>query len=139
MAAQVVLGNKIDVEESKRVISTKRAMTFCQSKGGIPYFETSAKDAINVEQAFEGWPSLCYLSLGLLLTTNQSLPETPSHRKSRKSLVQTIQTPSTSISTTIGRDVHARVVEQWHCSLLALLFAGLGRGGVNTGTSWIVA
>ena len=35
-------------------ISTKRAMTFCQSKGGIPYFETSAKEAINVEQAFEG-------------------------------------------------------------------------------------
>lgn len=50
----VVLGNKIDVEESKRVISTKRAMTFCQSKGSIPYFETSAKEAINVEQAFEG-------------------------------------------------------------------------------------
>ncbi|KAK4192874.1 putative ras [Podospora australis] len=49
----VVLGNKIDVEESKRVISTKRAMTFCQSKGNIPYFETSAKEAINVEQAFE--------------------------------------------------------------------------------------
>ncbi|KAF3037236.1 hypothetical protein E8E12_005832 [Didymella heteroderae] len=42
----VVIGNKID-------ISSKRAMTFCQSKGGIPYFETSAKDAINVEQAFE--------------------------------------------------------------------------------------
>lgn len=49
----VVIGNKIDVEESKRMISNKRAMTFCQSKGGIPYFETSAKDAINVEQAFE--------------------------------------------------------------------------------------
>jgi len=49
----VVLGNKIDVEESKRMISQKRAMTFCQSKGGIPYFETSAKEAINVEQAFE--------------------------------------------------------------------------------------
>jgi hypothetical protein len=29
-------------------------MAFCQSKGGIPYFETSAKEAINVEQAFEG-------------------------------------------------------------------------------------
>jgi len=29
-------------------------MTYCQSKGGIPYFETSAKEAINVEQAFEG-------------------------------------------------------------------------------------
>ncbi|KAL0637982.1 Rab GTPase ypt7 [Maublancomyces gigas] len=49
----VVLGNKIDVEENKRMISQKRAMTFCQSKGGIPYFETSAKEAINVEQAFE--------------------------------------------------------------------------------------
>jgi hypothetical protein len=35
-------------------ISSKRAMTFCQSKGGIPYFETSAKEAVNVEQAFEG-------------------------------------------------------------------------------------
>lgn len=35
-------------------VSSKRAITFCQSKGGIPYFETSAKEAINVEQAFEG-------------------------------------------------------------------------------------
>lgn len=49
----VVLGNKVDVEESKRMISTKRASTYCQSKGNIPYFETSAKEAINVEQAFE--------------------------------------------------------------------------------------
>ncbi|KAF2200357.1 hypothetical protein GQ43DRAFT_441641 [Delitschia confertaspora ATCC 74209] len=49
----VVIGNKIDVEESKRMISSKRAMTFCQSKGNIPYFETSAKEAINIEQAFE--------------------------------------------------------------------------------------
>ena len=51
---QVVIGNKIDVEESKRAISQRRAMTFCQSKGNIPYFETSAKEAVNVEQAFEG-------------------------------------------------------------------------------------
>ncbi|KAJ5587361.1 uncharacterized protein N7459_003126 [Penicillium hispanicum] len=50
----VVIGNKIDVEENKRMISSKRAMTFCQSKGNIPYFETSAKEAVNVEQAFEG-------------------------------------------------------------------------------------
>lgn len=66
-----MIGNKVDVEESKRMvqcrpcmprsriltvvqISAKRAMTFCQSKGNIPYFETSAKEAINVEQAFEG-------------------------------------------------------------------------------------
>lgn len=50
---KVVLGNKIDVEENKRMISAKRAMTFCSSKGNIPYFETSAKEAVNVEQAFE--------------------------------------------------------------------------------------
>jgi len=49
----VVLGNKIDVEESKRMISSKRATTYCQSKGNIPYFETSAKEALNVDQAFE--------------------------------------------------------------------------------------
>ena len=50
----VVLGNKVDVEDSKRMISSKRAQAFCQAKGGIPYFETSAKEAVNVEQAFEG-------------------------------------------------------------------------------------
>lgn len=50
----VVLGNKVDVDESRRMISSKRAMAFCQAKGGIPYFETSAKEAVNVEQAFEG-------------------------------------------------------------------------------------
>lgn len=35
------------------MVSQKRAMTWCQSKGNIPYFETSAKEAINVEQAFQ--------------------------------------------------------------------------------------
>lgn len=49
----VVLGNKVDVEEGKRMVSQKRAMAWCQSKGNIPYFETSAKEAINVEQAFQ--------------------------------------------------------------------------------------
>jgi len=49
----VLLGNKIDMEDSKRMVSQKRAMTWCQSKGNIPYFETSAKEAINVEQAFQ--------------------------------------------------------------------------------------
>ncbi|KAI8877776.1 vacuolar biogenesis protein [Backusella circina FSU 941] len=49
----VLLGNKVDVEESRRMISQKRAMAWCQSKGNVPYFETSAKEAINVEQAFQ--------------------------------------------------------------------------------------
>jgi Ras-related protein Rab-7A len=62
---KVVLGNKIDVEENKRMISSKKAMTFCQSKGGIPYFETSAKEAVNVEQAFEGVPALSWTTMVL--------------------------------------------------------------------------
>ena len=34
-------------------MSTKRAQSWCQSKNDIPYFEVSAKEAINVEQAFQ--------------------------------------------------------------------------------------
>lgn len=33
-------------------VSSKRAQGWCQSKNNIPYFETSAKEAINVDQAF---------------------------------------------------------------------------------------
>eukprot|EP00005_Dracoamoeba_jomungandri_P001452 CAMPEP_0174256728 /NCGR_PEP_ID=MMETSP0439-20130205/5931_1 /TAXON_ID=0 /ORGANISM="Stereomyxa ramosa, Strain Chinc5" /LENGTH=203 /DNA_ID=CAMNT_0015339465 /DNA_START=49 /DNA_END=660 /DNA_ORIENTATION=+ len=47
----IVLGNKIDLES--RVVSNKRAQSWCAAKGNIPYFETSAKEAINVEQAFQ--------------------------------------------------------------------------------------
>lgn len=39
--------------EFRLQVTQKRAMTWCQSKGNIPYFETSAKEAINVEQAFQ--------------------------------------------------------------------------------------
>jgi len=49
----VVLGNKVDLEDTKRMVFQKRALTWCQSKGNIPYFETSAKENINVEQAFQ--------------------------------------------------------------------------------------
>ncbi|ODV93693.1 hypothetical protein PACTADRAFT_51457 [Pachysolen tannophilus NRRL Y-2460] len=49
----VVIGNKIDVEENKRLISNKKATTLCSNLGSLPYFETSAKEAVNVEQAFD--------------------------------------------------------------------------------------
>ena len=39
--------------KSGKQVTQKRAMTWCQSNGNIPYFETSAKEAINVEQAFQ--------------------------------------------------------------------------------------
>ncbi len=48
----VVIGNKIDMAESRNV-TTKKAMQWCQEKNNVPYFETSAKEAINVEQAFQ--------------------------------------------------------------------------------------
>jgi len=47
----VVIGNKIDMEN--RAVTAKRAQQWCHGKGDIPYFETSAKEAINVEQAFQ--------------------------------------------------------------------------------------
>ena len=40
---------------SRLQVQQSRAQSWCKTKGGepIPYFETSAKDAINVEQAFQ--------------------------------------------------------------------------------------
>lgn len=49
----IVLGNKIDVEESKRAVSAKKAQGYCAQRGNLPYFETSAKEAIGVGRAFE--------------------------------------------------------------------------------------
>ena len=36
-----------------RVVSEKKAKSWCTSKGAIPYFETSAKEDVNVEAAFQ--------------------------------------------------------------------------------------
>ncbi|KAH8417549.1 hypothetical protein KR222_001784 [Zaprionus bogoriensis] len=69
----VVLGNKVDLDNRQvRVdsllqcfvyrtaffcclvqVSTRRAQQWCQSKNEIPYYETSAKEGINVEMAFQ--------------------------------------------------------------------------------------
>jgi len=48
----VLLGNKIDLVD-ERGVSTKKANAWCESNNDIPYFEVSAKEAINVEQAFQ--------------------------------------------------------------------------------------
>ncbi|EPT25054.1 GTPase RAB7 [Toxoplasma gondii ME49] len=49
----VVVGNKVDEREKRRVSSSK-AEAFCRQSGNdIPYFETSAKTATNVHLAFE--------------------------------------------------------------------------------------
>jgi Ras-related protein Rab-9A len=48
----VVLGNKIDSTDRK--VTSEEVNQWCKDNGDIPYFETSAKQATNVEQAFEG-------------------------------------------------------------------------------------
>jgi small GTP-binding protein len=46
----VVLGNKVDV--SSRDVAEDAARNWCARNGSMPYYETSAKDSINVENAF---------------------------------------------------------------------------------------
>ncbi|CAG9328701.1 unnamed protein product [Blepharisma stoltei] len=48
----VILGNKLDKEPERKVSNTK-ASQWCLANGNIPLYETSAKDAINVEEAFQ--------------------------------------------------------------------------------------
>ena len=46
----VVLGNKVDIQD--RQVSKEDAQNWCATNGLIPHWETSAKDATNVESAF---------------------------------------------------------------------------------------
>ena len=110
---QVVLGNKIDVEDNKRMITSKRAMAFCQSKGGIPYFETSAKEAVNVETAFEGeqYSFATVYTMDANVTFVKSLQETLWRRRNPKNSMGTSQIPS--ISTWIKKAMVARA--SGHC------------------------
>ncbi len=48
----VVLGNKVDVEEDARQVSGDDAKEWCLANGSVPYYETSAKTAVRVNEAF---------------------------------------------------------------------------------------
>ncbi|XP_070159000.1 ras-related protein Rab-9A isoform X4 [Polyergus mexicanus] len=48
----IVVGNKVDVAESEKQVSTEEAQAWCLENGSPPLVETSAKDATNVEAAF---------------------------------------------------------------------------------------
>lgn len=48
----VVLGNKVDMEDKRRV-TKQMANEFCNARHNIQFFETSAKEAIGVENAFK--------------------------------------------------------------------------------------
>lgn len=48
-----MFSNFVQVDLENRTVSSKRAQQWCQSKSDVPYFETSAKEAINIELAFQ--------------------------------------------------------------------------------------
>ncbi|XP_070553895.1 ras-related protein Rab-9A-like [Ptychodera flava] len=48
----VVIGNKVDVPPEQREVTTQEAEMWCEGNGEVPYYETSAKDSINVDEAF---------------------------------------------------------------------------------------
>ena len=47
----LVIGNKVDMEENRKV-STIDAKKFCQQNGNMLFYESSAKNNVNVEVAF---------------------------------------------------------------------------------------
>ncbi|KAJ8139472.1 hypothetical protein OXX80_001265 [Metschnikowia pulcherrima] len=53
----IIIGNKIDVDDSKKIASLPKKLSHVTKNqlGGLnyPVFETSAKDSVNVEAAFE--------------------------------------------------------------------------------------
>ncbi|KAM7275460.1 hypothetical protein ACFE04_017326 [Oxalis oulophora] len=57
----ILLGNKIDQDGgNSRLVNERKAREWCASKGNIPYFETSAKENLNVDEAF-----LCVADIAL--------------------------------------------------------------------------
>jgi len=59
----IVLGNKCDLQE-QRSVPTKTAQSWCHEHNNIPYFETSAKDSTNVDQAFHKVAKMAMSRLG---------------------------------------------------------------------------
>ena len=48
----MVVGNKVDLEEDNRAVEKQQAQEFCQSEG-MEFIETSARENVNVEEAFK--------------------------------------------------------------------------------------
>lgn len=49
----VVLGNKCDIPEEDRAVTSRQAEEWCRSHGNIPYFEVSAKTGASVTEGFQ--------------------------------------------------------------------------------------
>lgn len=55
----VVLGNKCD-KESEIKVSDQKVKSYCAQKNNLSYFETSAKDNVNIDLAFEEVAKLAF-------------------------------------------------------------------------------
>ena len=53
----MILGNKSD-RESDRQVAKEKAQAWCENNGGHQMFETSAKEDIGVQDAFDAITSL---------------------------------------------------------------------------------
>jgi len=49
----MVVGNKVDLEEEGRVVEKAQAEAFCKKNGDMLFIETSARENMGVEEAFE--------------------------------------------------------------------------------------
>lgn len=48
----MVIGNKVDLQDEERAVDRETAEKYCTTDGNMEFVETSAKDNINVEEAF---------------------------------------------------------------------------------------
>ena len=48
----MVVGNKVDLEDDARAVSTESAQEWCRHNGNLEFIETSAAKNQNVEEAF---------------------------------------------------------------------------------------
>lgn len=48
----MVIGNKLDLEEEERAVALSSAEEYCAKNGNMQFLETSARDNVNVEEAF---------------------------------------------------------------------------------------
>lgn len=82
---RILIGNKCDMAD-KRVISTQRGQDLA-NEYGIPFFETSAKSSINVEE--------CFMSLAQECFNRLKHEATPANNGGKIQIDQPAPTPST--------------------------------------------